>query len=277
MSSVANLFIDKTQAPKKEDQGIINIGKNCSYCSQLDFLPFHCEFCDKTFCSQHRTLEKHQCPNKDKFYNQSINTSNSSSTTSSSTISSKSLFPDREADRKLINERLKSPEPTTIKETQFRVGDVAGTNAFKKFQEFLNLKKSKQKNSSSVSKIFGKSSSASKFADIAKLKKDAKGDNKIKQVDRVYVWCIYVKDPKSIEQAKQPVFISKNWVIGKSLDNIAETLKLSNYNNSTTNASEKLNIFTFNQQTNESKQIENSKKSNILQNGDIIYLVRGTI
>ncbi|KAI5953408.1 hypothetical protein KGF54_002780 [Candida jiufengensis] len=273
MSSVASLFIDKTKTPSKEDQGIMNIGKNCSYCSQLDFLPFHCEYCNKTFCSQHRTLEQHHCPNKDKFYNQQIPTS---STSSSTTISSKSLFPDREADRKLINERLKSPEPTTIKETQFRVGDVATNNAFKKFQQFLNLKKERQKGSS-ISKIFGKSSSSSKFADIAKLKKEAKGDNKIKVNDKIYIWCIYVKDPKIIETTKQPVFISKNWVVGKSLDSIAEILKISNTNNSTTNSNEKLNIFTYNEQTNESKQIKNSEKSNIFTNGDIIYLVRGTI
>lgn len=288
MSSVANLFIDKTQSPPKEDQGIMDIGKNCSYCNQLDFLPFTCEFCKNTYCSNHRTLEQHNCPHKDKFYNQAPKQDGSLS--SKSTISSKSLFPDRDADRKLIDARLKSPEPTTIKETQFRVGDVAGTNAFKKFQKFLNIQRDKKSSSGkggSISRLFGKKSSStstgtstSKFADMAKLKKYAPGDAKVTLSDRIYIWCIYVKDPNvemDVEQDKKPVFISKNWVIGKSLDSIAEKLRISNINNLTTKAEEKLNIFKVDEAKNEPKLVKTSDKSSILRNGDIIYLVRGVI
>ncbi|KAI5954735.1 hypothetical protein KGF57_003758 [Candida theae] len=313
MSSVANLFIDKTQAPPKEDQGIMDIGKNCSYCNQLDFLPFTCEFCKKTYCSNHRTLEQHHCPHKDKFYNQAppVHADRSggalSSTSTSTTISSKSLFPDRAADRKLIDEKLKkSPEPTTIKETQFRVGDVAGTNAFKKFQKFLSIQKDKKSSSSSsssgggggggasgsISRLFGKKSSsgtttttgnnapASKFADMAKLKKNAQGDAKISASDRIYLWCVYVKDPNAamnIEQDRKPVYVSKNWVVGKSLDSIAEKLRISNINNSTTIADEKLNIFKIDEATNEPRLVKTSDKSSFLKNGDTVYLVRGVI
>ncbi|KAI5969112.1 hypothetical protein CANMA_001779 [Candida margitis] len=282
MSSVANLFIDKTQAPPPEDQGIMDIGKNCSYCNQLDFLPFTCEFCKKTYCSNHRTLEQHHCPHKDKFYNQAPTYDGTLS--SSSTVSSKSLFPDRKADKRIIDARLKSPEPTTIKETQFRVGDVAGTNAFKKFQKFLNLQKDKKSSSGggSLSKLFGgkKSSTTNQYADMAKLKKYAQGDAKIALSDRVYIWCVYVKDPNTtmnIDQDKKPVFISKSWVIGKSLDSIAEKLYIPNMNNSTTKTDEKLNIFKVDDSKNEPSLVKNSDKSSILKNGDIIYLVRGVI
>lgn len=286
MSSVANLFIDKQQAPPKEDQGIMDIGKNCSYCNQLDFLPFICEFCKKTYCSNHRTLEQHHCPRKDKFYNQAP--THDGTLSSTSTISSKSLFPDRDADRKLIDARLKSPEPTTIKETQFRVGDVAGTNAFKKFQRFLNIQKDKTNSAgggSSISKLFGKKSSttsviSNKYADMAKLKKNAQGDAKIALADRIYIWCVYVKDPNTsmnIEQDKKPVFVSKNWVIGKSLDSIAEKSRIPNINNLTTRAEERLNIFKIDEAKNEPSLVRNSDKSSILKNGDVIYLVRGII
>ena len=66
-------------------------------------------------------------------------------------ISSKSLFPDRNADKRKLEAKLNSINPirpTTIKETQFRVGDVSisgSSNAFKKFQKFLtNQKKNKK-------------------------------------------------------------------------------------------------------------------------------------
>ncbi|KAF9349505.1 hypothetical protein BGX26_012201 [Mortierella sp. AD094] len=44
-----------------------SIGKHCSdsTCSQLDFLPFNCQYCKQTFCQDHWRLENHNCPNKD--------------------------------------------------------------------------------------------------------------------------------------------------------------------------------------------------------------------
>eukprot|EP00435_Cladocopium_sp_Y103_P011914 s2091_g3.t1 len=38
-------------------------GKHCSdpYCKQQDLLPFECDACGKTFCSQHFKYEAHQC------------------------------------------------------------------------------------------------------------------------------------------------------------------------------------------------------------------------
>lgn len=301
-SGVTNLFIDKSQQPNQDEQGLINIGKNCQYCNQLDFLPFICEFCEKTFCSQHRTIEQHQCIGKDKFFNQHHSSSRSSSPESgnnnynNTSISSKSLFPDRDADKRKLEAKLNSinpKRPTTIKETQFRVGDVAiGSNAFKKFQKFLTTQKmNKNKNSvnglNSISKLFGKSTSNNnnKFIDIANLKKNAKGDNKIKINDRIYLWCIYVKNPDlsiSIDKDKKPIFISKNWVVGRSLDSIADNLHIQNNNNITNESLEKLNIFKLENNgkddvDGEPKLIITSLKSTVFKTGDIIYLVRGTI
>ncbi|KAG0309021.1 zinc finger, AN1-type domain [Dissophora globulifera] len=43
-----------------------SIGKHCSdhSCSQLDFLPYTCQYCSQIFCQDHWRLETHQCPNK---------------------------------------------------------------------------------------------------------------------------------------------------------------------------------------------------------------------
>jgi len=33
----------------------------CSYCGKEDMLPYKCSYCEKSFCSQHRLPENHEC------------------------------------------------------------------------------------------------------------------------------------------------------------------------------------------------------------------------
>lgn len=42
----------------------LNIGVHCSQkdCRQLDFLPIHCEHCDRVFCKIHSSITAHNCP-----------------------------------------------------------------------------------------------------------------------------------------------------------------------------------------------------------------------
>ncbi|CAH8607950.1 unnamed protein product [Schistosoma curassoni] len=42
----------------------LNIGAHCSEkdCRQLDFLPIHCEHCDRVFCKIHSSITAHNCP-----------------------------------------------------------------------------------------------------------------------------------------------------------------------------------------------------------------------
>lgn len=36
--------------------------KECSYCNrEIETIPFHCRYCEKTFCSRHRLPENHDC------------------------------------------------------------------------------------------------------------------------------------------------------------------------------------------------------------------------
>jgi AN1-type zinc finger protein 1 len=39
-----------------------NIGKQCAFCKQRDFLPFQCDRCRLFYCLDHRTPDNHQCP-----------------------------------------------------------------------------------------------------------------------------------------------------------------------------------------------------------------------
>ena len=44
---------------------LLSIGAHCAMegCHQLDFLPFHCSGCDRTYCLDHRQPESHTCSN----------------------------------------------------------------------------------------------------------------------------------------------------------------------------------------------------------------------
>ena len=48
-----------------ESADLMSIGHHCAVpnCGQVDFLPFRCDCCGKTFCLEHRTYEAHNCPN----------------------------------------------------------------------------------------------------------------------------------------------------------------------------------------------------------------------
>jgi len=47
-----------------EHSDLMSIGRHCAEpsCGQVDFLPFRCDCCHQTFCLEHRTYEKHNCP-----------------------------------------------------------------------------------------------------------------------------------------------------------------------------------------------------------------------
>lgn len=289
-----NLFVDKSLAPN--ESGIIDIGKNCSKCNQLDFLPFKCEFCNSVFCSNHRTLESHQCPGLSKVEKGRKHVNYAGPTASS-------LFPDREADKKKVNETITKsvPKATNILEKQFRVGDVASLtpNAFSKFNKFLRLQK--KKGTSSKNSVFGRvfgsssvsasaSSSKNRVSELALLRKGAKGDMKITSNNRIYLWCLYVNPQNTlsdseeselfekinIERDRHPLFVSRAWPVGRALDSIADHLSIRNLNNSTRDSKERLYMFQLNGESpnmiNTSERCEKAFK-----NGDVVYLVRGSI
>lgn len=311
-SSNDNIFNNEIndKQNREKDQGVMNLGENCHYCKQLDFLPFRCEYCHNTYCSNHRTLDSHSCPGKAKF-----ETGVKNGTIAYDGPTASSLFPDREKNKAKIDELIKNskPKPTNILETQFRLGDVAKNtpNAFNKFKKFLILQKKKSLKSSSnggggvsIGKLFNSKKSIlskNKIVDIATLKKTAKGDAKVGVNDRIYIWCLYIDNSNdkfneddylsmiNVEKDRKPIWISKNWSVGRSLDSIADLLKIMNYNNSTRESSERLNIFKndkeeVNNKNGENNEddvpvlIENSDRVNkVFKNGSLIYLVKGSL
>lgn len=287
---VNDLLVERS--PERE--GMMDLGKNCSKCNRLDFLPFYCEYCKLVFCGDHRKLDAHECPGLE------INERRSKSNKGGHYYEAApvaSLFPDREKDKQRIDEyiRTSKPKPTTILEAkQFKVGDAAKgkSNAFKKFNKFLNLQKDKladKSNNGGIKKLFGKSNNTkttkpNPIVDLQTLKRLARSNAKVSESDRVYVWCLFINAGeeeedklKNIDVTRQrkPMYLNKNWPIGRGLDVISDELKIPNNNNVTNEASERLNVFKLN---NETPQLLNtSDRCKLLNNGEIIYLVKGTI
>ena len=38
-----------------------DLGKHCEYCKRHDYLPIKCNLCQKYYCKEHSSLEKHMC------------------------------------------------------------------------------------------------------------------------------------------------------------------------------------------------------------------------
>lgn len=263
--------MDKSKAP--QEQGVLNLGKNCFYCDQLDFLPFTCQYCRKVFCSNHRTEDSHKCTAS------SSNSVSASYRTPKNGPTAASLFPDRDADRKRVNTLLEhSPGPSARKSV-----------ALLRLKKFLNISSSKSNKpeksiSTTLGSVFGSKSkltTKSKTVDVFTLKKSAKGDSKITATDRIYLWCLYISGDTDIakldmDKNRKPVFVSNKWPVGRALDLMADSLAISNFNNSTRDSDNRLNIFSLKDGV--PQLVEPSERTNnAFKTGETIYLVKGSI
>lgn len=256
-----SLFMTQVEI-NKEDQGVMNLGKHCHKCQQLDFLPFHCEFCNHVYCSQHRSLDLHNCVGRP-----STPTNGHSYTGPTAA----SLFPDKEKRQQELELRLEQLklEPTTLVEKK--------SLAITKLTKFLHLQKLSRKK-----KLFGRSKPTNKVVETSSIKKVAKGPANVTQTDRVYVWVLYVNrnedeiEKINPEKERKGVWVSKNWTIGRALDSIADGVGIMNHNNKTLDSSERLQLF---------KAVEDApvtlptskKVAGSFTNGDTVYLVKGTL
>lgn len=246
------------------ESSMMDIGKNCFKCNQLDFLPFVCEYCKLVYCEAHRKPHQHQCKH---YTNPSVTKSPSPDGPTSA-----SLFPDRYRDRQRIDSLLVAPKPVSI-ESKMRLG-VIRLGAISKLNKFLQIQSQKPK------KLFD-NKKVNPVVAINNLRKIAKGDVKIKLQDRIYIWCLYINVSEeqlhTVDMQKQraAIFINKNWSIGKILDYLSDELKIKNNNNKTNDTNERLNIFKLND--NKPSLLQTNSKGKDLADGEVLYLIRGTL
>lgn len=116
------------------------------------------------------------------------------------------------------------------------------------------------------------SSASARLVATNALKKTAKGDDKLPQDKRVY---IYVEAEAETTKSKFPkgaFFYSKDWVIGRVLDAAAKSLMVENLNNQGMEEKDRLRVF----YVEGGRLLEfNEKVGNALVNGNTIVLLRG--
>lgn len=197
----------------------LNIGKHCSVptCHQLDFLPFMCYDCSKIFCKLHKEVTAHQCSGQP---------STLPKISSVAIVSYQCTFNNCE-NTELV------PVKCSLCEEQFCLTHrSAEVHNCTKLNNQRNPKLVENPSSEPTytvpKKIKYKNKKQEKLATkvaLMKLKMSAKGKATIPTNHRVY-FLIY----KASDDTNHPVFVSKDWTVGRVLDVVADALKSVNKN-----------------------------------------------
>ncbi|KAI5776385.1 hypothetical protein EDC01DRAFT_483385 [Geopyxis carbonaria] len=270
------------------------IGQHCDleYCHRLDFLPFVCESCKKTFCLDHRTETAHKCSNEGAW----LASKRPAATTSSSSSSTKpqNLLAAPCAVQKcktIINTPRDPGVNCTTCRKQYclahRLQDshdckpppppattIAGDKAKDALRRFKLWTSSKNE---AVAKKGGSIMGARKtgtggVAEVLKMKKEAKGDEKIPADKRIY---LYVEAEAKTTTSKLPkgvFYYSKEWSVGRVLDVAARGLQVQNVNSQADSEEKRLRIFHV-----EGGRVLNfgEKIGDCTVNGNTIVMLRG--
>ncbi|GAV50800.1 hypothetical protein ZYGR_0Z02230 [Zygosaccharomyces rouxii] len=247
------------------ETGMLDVGTHCSFCRQLDFLPFHCKLCNLDFCENHRTKESHHCQ---WLLDQEKNNHKVPSPPSRNNDEKffKSLLPEKGYIR-VQQQQQRSPHNPQSEPIKSRISQ--GT--LDKLARFFKR--------STVHKSTTKKSSSNKLVQLTQLKKTAVGDQRIPVSNRIYIWCYVVHDEERDKDAKRESFyVNKIWPIGRVLDAIAQQFGVPNRNdNFKTKQEDKLSLYKIDQGTGEMIQLDTSGRvANQISDLDTLYLIRGT-
>ncbi|AMD19389.1 HBR488Wp [Eremothecium sinecaudum] len=249
-----------------KETGMLDVGEHCNFCRQIDFLPFRCTVCEYDYCALHRSKESHNC--------KGLKTPRVERATSAERVSYKkgngetyfkTLLPGKAEER--IKQEVPVPSNQGVKSSlRDRLIKNNNTKALDKLKRFFDKYSSKSKYKMNLT-------ASNKTIQLATMRRNAKGDVKIPQTNRLYVWCYYIDDKEPIEHE---IFISKTWPVGRALDSLLHYMKLNNAGMGTTaNANERLLLY---------KKVKDSewvmleaanRVSSVITEGDALYVVRG--
>lgn len=266
-------------------EGMLDIGKHCTICRQLDFLPFECRICSKCFCGKHRDeYNQHKCvvdaQRKKVLEREKMKVDVSQLPKASE------LFPDLEKIRAEAQTKYEKDKKKTIGE---RLSKDGGNEKLASIEvAMLRLKKllgNTRVVAESRPGIFGfkkTSSKASQVVEMNKLKRSAIGDGRVPIGDRVYVWVHFNDDEDCKFNGRNSQYFSKKWPVGKMLDSSAQLANIKNLNNQTVDESLKLAMFKRVKKTGNVTADEefvyiplNGRVENEIRDGDEIYILRG--
>ncbi|KAI0515305.1 AN1-like zinc finger protein [Xylaria bambusicola] len=287
---------DTSYVKMDKDNDATLIGKHCQleYCNQLDFLPFFCQSCKKTFCLDHRTEDSHKCENKGawaerrrqaqlarpaagegKRMRDFVNQKPCAAADCKTTVGT-SLVPGVHCANcnhdYCLKHRLREEHDCKNKvPIGARSRDVTEQtkSAFAKLRAWGNAKR--EQASRALPKPKPTSASARLVA-VNNLKRTAKGDAKLPPEKRVYLYVEAEAETTTAKNYKGEFFYSKDWVIGRILDAAAKSLQVENINNQSSDERDKLRVF----HVEGGRVLEfNEKVGSVLASGNTIVLLRG--
>ncbi|KAF9131487.1 hypothetical protein BGW39_001733 [Mortierella sp. 14UC] len=255
------------------------VGAHCDSvsCQSLDFLPFQCGFCQKTFCSSHRLPSDHACSNWSM-------EAHANSVQVCPLCEKLLLTPKQHDPATIIEERKRLAEIEVarrqgIKNTiaQKLTGSSAAINSTastgtsilpeeKQVQAKAKAEAAKMAIAEAKAKIAIRNSTAkaattaastatinattapappkvkksSRVVTVMKIKKTAQGEDKIPLSSRIYV---YIRSPVFPQLDDKSVYVDKTWTVGRSMDKIVEWLKIALPTNEPFDAQKRFSIF----------------------------------
>ncbi|KAL1888837.1 hypothetical protein Sste5346_009315 [Sporothrix stenoceras] len=301
-SSSDTSYVNMTDVADNHATDVSLTGKHCQYeyCRQLDFLPFFCQSCRKTFCLDHRTETSHHCAHEGAWAErrrqaQLARPSAGADRTMRDLISQKpcaspacktvvgtSLVPGVHCSNcnrdYCLKHRLREDHNcANLQPIGARPGGTAMADSAAKAKSALDKLRAwgaakKEQANKAIPRPAAQQSAAARMAALTDLKKTAKGDAKIPAEKRLY---LHVEAEAASTQAKLPkgkFYYQKDWVVGRVLDAAARNLQIDNINNKSSKEEDKLRIF----HVEGGRLLEfNEQAGKALANGNTIVLLRG--
>jgi predicted nucleic acid binding AN1-type Zn finger protein len=301
-SSSKTVTAESLPSYTKMEGDLETIGAHCQleYCGTMDFLPYKCLSCYKTFCLDHRSETNHKCANEGAWARRRTGIDTTTPATSAKpslythdkqcgALTCKTILdartPREHCERcrrdyclkhrfgeqhDCDNERKRLIQTSSIDSQKEK-----GMAALKGLRAWAN-KKAAAANSASISirqKAAPKpSSKGARIAAVNALKLSAKGDAKIPPEKRRYVFVEASADTTTAKFPTGKFFYGEDWSIGRVLDAAAKALQVQNVNNRVPGEEEKLRVF----HVEKGELLDFSEKvSKVLENGDTIVLLRG--
>jgi predicted nucleic acid binding AN1-type Zn finger protein len=273
------------------------IGAHChhEYCHIKTFLPFTCQFCKYKFCEDHWRPEWHSCaaaakaeqekqieaskPKKPSLFDHEKQCYSTKCKTLIDTPAQPSVHCDSCRRDYCLKHRMKEdhdcdnvPRRPPPGQTALEAQKEKGLSALTKFKSWASKKKEETKASAATVSIRPKPRIAPGVAAVNKLKVEAKGDAKVPQEKRVYLFVEASADTTTAKFPTGKFYYSKDWSIGRVLDAAAKALQVQNVNNRVPGEEERLRVF----HVEAGRLLEFSEKvGDVLATGNTIVLLRG--
>ncbi|KAL9129079.1 MAG: hypothetical protein Q9217_002386 [Psora testacea] len=253
------------------DKDIEAIGANCqyTYCNQLDFLPFRCESCKGTYCLEHRTESRHECPREGEWAaarrkaagaaGASRNTnstggkptlltgtqcSHPSCKTYINTLNSVGVACQDCNRQYCLKHRLREDHScATLVPIGARPAAQGPSQADKAKAALGRLKVWTKEKQAAVLPKPKPSTAATRIVVLNKLKQTAKGDEKVPIDKRIYLHVEAEASTTSSKLPKAEFWYSRDWSVGRMLDAAAGGLQVENVNNRVEGEEERLRVF----------------------------------